>query len=70
MYVCMWIGDLGFDPMGQLKGKSAKQIADLKLKEIVRFPYSVMKTRTCVHLLSCMYVCMYECMGVRLYVWI
>jgi hypothetical protein len=28
------IGDLGFDPLGQLKGKTAKQIDDLKLKEI------------------------------------
>jgi hypothetical protein len=28
------LGDFGFDPLGQLKGKSAKQIADLKLKEI------------------------------------
>jgi len=27
-------GDLGFDPMGQMKGKSAAEIADLKLKEI------------------------------------
>jgi len=27
-------GDFGFDPMNQLKGKSAAQIADLKLKEI------------------------------------
>ena len=27
-------GDFGFDPMGQLKGKSAAQVADLKLKEI------------------------------------
>ena len=27
-------GDLGFDPMKQLKGKSQKQIDDFKLKEI------------------------------------
>ena len=27
-------GDLGFDPMGQMKGKSAQQINDLKLKEV------------------------------------
>eukprot|EP00597_Dinobryon_sp_UTEXLB2267_P003368 CAMPEP_0170063736 /NCGR_PEP_ID=MMETSP0019_2-20121128/4494_1 /TAXON_ID=98059 /ORGANISM="Dinobryon sp., Strain UTEXLB2267" /LENGTH=181 /DNA_ID=CAMNT_0010270245 /DNA_START=103 /DNA_END=648 /DNA_ORIENTATION=- len=27
-------GDLGFDPLGQLKGKSPKQVAELKLKEI------------------------------------
>jgi hypothetical protein len=27
-------GDLGFDPLGQLKGKSAKQVAEIKLKEI------------------------------------
>lgn len=27
-------GDLGFDPMGQMKGKNAKQIDDLKLKEL------------------------------------
>jgi hypothetical protein len=27
-------GDFGFDPMNQLKGKSAKDIETLKLKEI------------------------------------
>ena len=27
-------GDLGFDPMNQMKGKTAAQIADLKLKEV------------------------------------
>jgi hypothetical protein len=27
-------GDFGFDPMGQLKGKSEAEIADMKLKEI------------------------------------
>lgn len=27
-------GDFGFDPLGQLKGKSAAQVTDLKLKEI------------------------------------
>ena len=27
-------GDLGFDPMNQLKGKSAKQVDELKLKEL------------------------------------
>ena len=27
-------GDFSFDPMGQLKGKSEKQVADLKLKEL------------------------------------
>jgi hypothetical protein len=27
-------GNLGFDPLGQLKGKSAKQVEDLKLKEV------------------------------------
>lgn len=30
----MFIGDLGFDPLGQSKGKSAAQINDLKLKEL------------------------------------
>ena len=28
------VGDYGFDPLGQLKGKSAKQVEELKLKEI------------------------------------
>lgn len=27
-------GDFGFDPMGQLKGKSEKQVNELKLKEL------------------------------------
>jgi len=27
-------GDFGFDPMGQLKGKSEAEVADMKLKEI------------------------------------
>ena len=27
-------GDLGFDPMNQLKGKTVKQVDDLKLKEL------------------------------------
>lgn len=27
-------GELGFDPLGQMKGKSAAQIKDLKVKEI------------------------------------
>ena len=27
-------GDYGFDPMGQLKGKSAKDVETMKLKEI------------------------------------
>ena len=31
---CPYPGDFGFDPMGQLKGKSAKQVDDLKLKEL------------------------------------
>ena len=27
-------GELGFDPLGQLRGKSAAQVRDLKLKEV------------------------------------
>jgi Chlorophyll A-B binding protein len=33
-FTFLLIGDLGFDPMGQMKGKSAQQINDLKLKEV------------------------------------